>query len=164
MAGNTELTAKNVTSDFTKEIVPAEIKNVEPEPSVKVDTNLNPATLPQSTIHTDDEAKNDLPVDVESKTNPAPEINIPVANSPLPPAVKSNNDILTKLSLTRRFEYINNLFGGDAVAFATFLDELLSQNTMQNVTEKFNAEGEKRNWKRKAESADDLRQFLRKMF
>lgn len=80
------------------------------------------------------------------------------------PSVANNpgDALASKISLTRRFEYINNLFAGDASAFMAFLGKIASSANAEQAMAAFDAEAESRNWKRKAESAGDLKQILRK--
>lgn len=79
------------------------------------------------------------------------------------PSQNPNSDIFAgKISLTRRFEYINNLFSGSEVDFRRFLSQVSESASIQGALEIFDIEYDKRNWKRKAETADDLKSLIRK--
>lgn len=67
-----------------------------------------------------------------------------------------------KISLTRKFEYINNLFMGDALAFQEFLDRLSNANSLDEAMNLFSREYEAKNWKRKSEAAADLKILIKK--
>ena len=103
---------------------------------------------------------------VPSPLNPPTVEDTPEVVSPpqvVPAASNNPGDALaSKISLTRRFEYINNLFAGDASAFMAFLGKIASCANADQAMAAFDAEAESRNWKRKAESAGDLKQILRK--
>jgi hypothetical protein len=72
--------------------------------------------------------------------------------------------ISAQLSLTRRFEYINNLFGGNTEQFMEFLDELGYCKTADEAMAIFDRYAANGNWRRRQESADDFRRSLRKLF
>lgn len=69
-----------------------------------------------------------------------------------------------KISITRKFEYINNLFGGDATAFAEFLNRAAICSDVSAAIDVYNTHYEARNWKRKSETADDLKLLIKKSF
>jgi hypothetical protein len=68
-----------------------------------------------------------------------------------------------KISFTRRFEYVNNLFGGDSAAFAAFLAEISSASDRDKAMHIFESAFEQRNWKRKSETSDDLKSLIKKV-
>lgn len=69
-----------------------------------------------------------------------------------------------QLSLTRRFEYINNLFGGNAELFMEFLDAVAYSASPDEAMDVFDRKYEENNWKRRQETADDFRRMIRKIF
>lgn len=69
-----------------------------------------------------------------------------------------------QLSLTRRFEYINNLFGGNAELFLEFLDGVAYSSNLDEAMAVFDRKYEENNWRRKQETADDFRRMIRKIF
>ncbi len=94
-----------------------------------------------------------------------PEITEPQIE-PVKELPKSNKveNLSTKISITRRFEYINNLFAGNADSFLSFLSEIENANNLDSAITIFDREYEQRNWKKKAESAADLKSMIKKWF
>ncbi|MBS3915266.1 MAG: hypothetical protein KG003_12275 [Bacteroidetes bacterium] len=99
---------------------------------------------------------------------PVVEMPVPVAPVHENPAALSHssgnaNVFEGKLSLTRRFEYVNGLFGGDANAFTAFINEISLAGNLDVALQLFQKHYEEKNWKRKSETADDLKQLIRKV-
>lgn len=86
----------------------------------------------------------------------------PEVVQPVQTSHSNSVDINSKISLTRRFEYINNLFGGDASAFAEFLKNISLFSSLSQSMDYFEAEFDKRNWKRKEESAMEFKSIIKK--
>jgi len=73
------------------------------------------------------------------------------------------NNIISKFSLTRRYEFMNFLFGGDMNKFAVFISEILSapnENAKEDIFSKWHDENQ---WSRKYETASDLKRSLNKI-
>lgn len=77
---------------------------------------------------------------------------------------KTAEQLAAGLSLTRRFEYINNLFGGNAELFMEFLDEVGYSENSSAAMDVFDKHYEHNNWRRREETADDLRRMIRKSY
>jgi len=69
-----------------------------------------------------------------------------------------------QISLTRRFEYINNLYSGDANEFAMFIDALETSLNLSEALGIYEREYNARHWQKRAESADDLKQIIKRSF
>lgn len=73
------------------------------------------------------------------------------------------NNIISKFSLTRRYEFMNFLFGGDMNKFAVFISEILNapnENAKEDIFAKWHDENQ---WSRKYETASDLKRNLNKI-
>lgn len=142
------------------EIVPEPVINiVEPEltnVSAPIEEVVQPAVVPEIVV----------PIVVE-EVAVAPPVTIPSAPE-IKEEVSSNNNASQrfdgKISITRKFEYTNNLFGGDGAAFASFLQNIAMSSGVSSALELFDREYDARNWKRKSESADDLKSLIKKSF
>jgi hypothetical protein len=77
---------------------------------------------------------------------------------------KSAEQLASGLSLTRRFEYINNLFGGNAELFMEFLDEVGYCRNTSEAMDVFDKHYEQNAWRKREEAADDLKRMIRKSF
>lgn len=96
---------------------------------------------------------------------PIPEIHLPKAENQNVPSdnLATANAIISKFSLTRRYEFMNFLFGGDMNRFAVFISEILnapSADAREDVFEKWH---EANQWSRKYETATDLKRSLNKI-
>lgn len=87
----------------------------------------------------------------------------PETIAPAAPNIESSNKFEGKISLTRKFEYINGLFAGDATAFASFLSEISVCSDLDSGMDVFGREYDARNWRKRSETADDLKQLIRKV-
>lgn len=92
---------------------------------------------------------------------PAPEV---VEAHPNEKPRYSADHLSAQFSLTRRFEYINNLFGGNAELFMEFLDEITYCKSPSEAVDVFDRHYEQKNWRRKEETADDFKRMIRKFF
>jgi len=90
-------------------------------------------------------------------------VNVP--NEPLPnlEVMKRANEILGMFSLTRRYEFVNFLFGGDMHQFVVFITELIQTPGVEAQEAVFDRWYEEGQWRRKEESAMDLKRSIRKM-
>ncbi|MBL7812730.1 MAG: hypothetical protein JNL57_10945 [Bacteroidetes bacterium] len=75
----------------------------------------------------------------------------------------SADSISSRISLTRRFEYINNLFGGNAELFLEFLDEIAFSKDQSEAMEIFDRFADRHSWQKKAEAAGDFRKIIQKL-
>lgn len=85
----------------------------------------------------------------------------PVETSSYPSSLKKRE---MKISLTRRFEYINNLYSGDANEFMMFIDAVETSLNLSEALGIYEREYNARHWQKRAESADDLKQILKRSF
>ncbi len=72
-------------------------------------------------------------------------------------------EILGMFSLSRRFEFANLLFAGDMQQFILFLCEVLAAQSSDNREDVIDKWYEQNQWRRKDETASDLKRNLRKM-
>ena len=93
---------------------------------------------------------------VESEVESTPE-----ETSTYPSSLKKRE---IKISLTRRFEYINNLYSGDANEFMMFIDAVETSLNLSEALGIYEREYNARHWQKRAESADDLKQILKRSF
>jgi hypothetical protein len=77
--------------------------------------------------------------------------------------MKRANEILGMFSLTRRYEFVNFLFGGDMHQFVVFITELIQTPGVEAQEAVFDRWYEEGQWRRKEESAMDLKRSIRKM-
>ncbi len=85
-------------------------------------------------------------------------ISMPVADN-----LAMANNIISKFSLTRRYEFMNFLFSGDMNKFAVFISEILNapnENAKEDIFSKWHDENQ---WSRKYETASDLKRNLNKI-
>jgi hypothetical protein len=94
----------------------------------------------------------------ENKTSSAPS-----SKEITPDAIKQANEVLSMFSLSRRFEFANFLFGGDMQKFTTFICEMILAQPGDEREDVFESWYERFDWKRRDESASDLKRNLRKM-
>lgn len=102
-----------------------------------------------------------------------PESTVTVNEIIMPPSVQENmrkaelaeraNKIIGQFSLTRRYEFMNFLFGGDMNKFVVFVSEMLNAaagEARETVYEKWYDENQ---WSRKYETAADLKKNIGKL-
>lgn len=108
-----------------------------------------------------EEEENFIPQTFE-KEEVAPPFEAP---EPLPnlEVMKRANEILGMFSLTRRYEFVNFLFGGDMHQFVVFITELIQAPGIEAQEAVFDRWYEEGQWRRKEESAMDLKRSIRKM-
>lgn len=101
-----------------------------------------------------------------------PEIVVPIPEIHLPKTENQNastdnlataNSIISKFSLTRRYEFMNFLFGGDMNNFAVFISEILNARSADAREDVFEKWHEANQWSRKYETATDLKRSLNKI-
>lgn len=114
----------------------------------------------------EDELAKDEEEDVVPQTIEKEEVAPPMeASEPLPnlEVMKRANEILGMFSLTRRYEFVNFLFGGDMHQFVVFITELIQTPGVEAQEAVFDRWYEEGQWRRKDESAMDLKRSIRKM-
>lgn len=87
----------------------------------------------------------------------------PASKEITPDAIKKANEVLSMFSLSRRFEFANFLFGGDMQKFTTFICEMILAQPGDEREDVFDSWYQRFDWKRRDESASDLKRNLRKM-
>lgn len=87
----------------------------------------------------------------------------PASKEITPDAIKKANEVLSMFSLSRRFEFANFLFGGDMQKFTTFICEMILAQPGDDREDVFDSWYQRFDWKRRDESASDLKRNLRKM-
>jgi len=87
----------------------------------------------------------------------------PASKEITPDAIKKANEVLSMFSLSRRFEFANFLFGGDMQKFTTFICEMILAQPGDEREDVFDEWYQRFDWKRRDESASDLKRNLRKM-
>ena len=78
-----------------------------------------------------------------------------------PPRITAEQ-IASQISFTRRFEYINQLFGGNTELFMEFLDEMGYSRDTAHAMEIFDKHYFEKNWQRKQESAFEFKRLLQR--
>ena len=84
----------------------------------------------------------------------------PITNHPSP--ITNHLSPKIEISLTRKFEYINQLFGGEASLFNAFLNQVTHADKKESALALWRKEYEDRNWAKKAETAEDLKNLIHK--
>jgi hypothetical protein len=109
--------------------------------------------------------------EIEVISEPEPIVEIPVFHEPKheltdhheKPKV-SADEIASRISLTRRFEYINNLFAGNSELFMEFLDEIAYSDNLAQAMNVYSKYHDSHHWRRKGETAEDFKTLLKKVF
>lgn len=149
-----------------------EVKQTEMDAQTDIQTiqpTLEESKVPEEPLNIEEITEVEVvqvPVEtVHEETTPA-ESKMELQKEPIkePNPVVKENRFEGKISLTRRFEYVNNLFSGQGDAFSEFLNMISVAGSLEAAMELFNKEFESRNWRRKAETADDLKALIKKAF
>ena len=137
--------------DETPVATPEEIKEtpppIEPEPIV-------PEVPAEEPIQTE------LPLDGQIDTH-EPSEELQEQHDFKPPRITSEQ-IASQISFTRRFEYINQLFGGNTELFMEFLDEMGYSRDTAHAMEIFDRHHNEKNWQRRQESALEFKRLLQR--
>ncbi len=150
--------AEQKTIKETIHAEPVEIKEESKSEPVTVNEVVTESS-PEITVAKAPEIK---AVDPEPPRQEAPKIEEPVKK--VAEVVSENKDIFSgKISFTRKFEYINNLFGGDGQAYAAFLSEISAASDKETALQIFETAFESRSWKKRAETSDDLKSLIKKV-
>lgn len=129
-----------------------------PEPVVKAE---EPVVVAPAPLPVEEPVKREEPI--------APVVPPPVPQNSEPATVSSHtkhtvNEVIGSINISRRFEYINFLFGGDGDAFKVFVENLASQDSLTDALQYFENNYQQRNWSRKSETASDLKKIIQNLF
>jgi hypothetical protein len=102
----------------------------------------------------------ELPLDAQIDTH-EPSEQLQEQHDFKPPRITSEQ-IASQISFTRRFEYINQLFGGNTELFMEFLDEMGYSRDTVHAMEIFDKHYYEKNWQRKQESAAEFKRLLQR--
>jgi hypothetical protein len=102
----------------------------------------------------------ELPLDAQIDTH-EPSEKLQEQNDFKPPRITAEQ-IASQISFTRRFEYINQLFGGNTELFMEFLDEMGYSRDTAHAMEIFDKHYFEKNWQRKQESAFEFKRLLQR--
>ncbi len=73
------------------------------------------------------------------------------------------NDVMGMFSLSRRYEFVNFLFGGELEKFSQFLCEMITAQSTEDRDTVYHRWHSEYDWRRKDEAASDLLRNIRKM-
>lgn len=73
------------------------------------------------------------------------------------------NDVMGMFSLTRRYEFVNFLFGGEMEKFSQFLCEMITAQSVEDRDSVYHRWHSENDWRRRDEAASDLLRNVRKM-
>lgn len=73
------------------------------------------------------------------------------------------NDVMGMFSLTRRYEFVNFLFGGEMEKFSQFLCEMITAQSAEDRDSVYHRWHSENDWRRRDEAASDLLRNIRKM-
>ena len=73
------------------------------------------------------------------------------------------NDVMGMFSLTRRYEFVNFLFGGEMEKFSQFLCEMITAQSVEDRDSVYHRWHSENDWKRRDEAASDLLRNIKKM-
>lgn len=129
----------------------------EPEPLPEPEPDPEPEIIPE--VEVEPEPVIEIPQkelqfsQPETETAPAP------TN-----ASKPANEVISQFSLTRRYEFVNFLFGGDLNRFTVFIEQMMNAPDADGREDVFDKWYDENLWRRKDESASELKRSLRKIF
>lgn len=72
--------------------------------------------------------------------------------------------IVSGINLSRRFEFINFLFGGNAGGFNEFIQKLAGVETYDEMMEIFEKNFAEKGWSKKPETASDLKKIIKNLY
>ncbi len=73
------------------------------------------------------------------------------------------NDVMGMFSLTRKYEFVNFLFGGEMEKFSQFLCEMITAQSVEDRDSVYHRWHSENDWKRRDEAASDLLRNIKKM-
>ena len=73
------------------------------------------------------------------------------------------NDVIGMFSLTRKYEFVNFLFGGEMEKFSQFLCEMITAQSVEDRDSVYHRWHSENDWKRRDEAASDLLRNIKKM-
>lgn len=137
---------------------------IEPEPVVaEVPVEAPPVSTPEPEvieIPVEEPIQTELPLDGQIDTH-EPSEELQEQHDFKPPRITSEQ-IASQISFTRRFEYINQLFGGNTELFMEFLDEMGYSRDTAHAMEIFDKHYNEKNWQRRQESAMEFKRLLQR--
>ena len=137
---------------------------IEPEPVVaEVPVEAPPVSTPEPEvieIPVEEPIQTELPLDGQIDTH-EPSEELQEQHDFKPPRITSEQ-IASQISFTRRFEYINQLFGGNTELFMEFLDEMGYSRDTAHAMEIFDRHYNEKNWQRRQESAMEFKRLLQR--
>ncbi len=149
-----------VAPDVVVETPPA----IEPEPVVaEVSVEIPLVSTPEPEviqIPVEEPIQTELPLDGQIDTHEPSEA-LQEQHDFKPPRITSEQ-IASQISFTRRFEYINQLFGGNTELFMEFLDEMGYSRDTAHAMEIFDRHYNEKNWQRRQESAMEFKRLLQR--
>lgn len=113
-----------------------------------------------SAVAEEEPLQTELPLDAQIDTH-EPSEQLQEQNDFKPPRITAEQ-IASQISFTRRFEYINQLFGGNTELFMEFLDEMGYSRDPAHAMEIFDKHYYEKNWQRKQESAAEFKRLLQR--
>ncbi|NBP06525.1 MAG: hypothetical protein EBV15_09990 [Bacteroidetes bacterium] len=144
------------------EIIPEPVF-VPPSPVEEVMVETPPVIIPEpevTEIPAEDPIQTELPLDAQIDTH-EPSEELQEQHDFKPPRITSEQ-IASQISFTRRFEYINQLFGGNTELFMEFLDEMGYSRDTAHAMEIFDKHYNEKNWQRRQESAMEFKRLLQR--
>ena len=146
------------------EVVVETPSEIEPEPVVaEVPVEAPPVSTSEPEvieIPVEEPIQTELPLDGQIDTH-EPSEELKEQHDFKPPRITSEQ-IASQISFTRRFEYINQLFGGNTELFMEFLDEMGYSNDTTHAMEIFDRHFNEKNWQRRQESAMEFKRLLQR--
>lgn len=153
---------------------PAVVVQETPAVTLPADEVKEPVVIPESVVKTEEPVNvvsTPLPVEepVKREEPVAPIVPPPVQPAPEVSAANQQTkhtvgEVIGSINISRRFEYINFLFGGDGEAFKVFVENLASQDSLADALKYFENNFQQRNWSRKSETASDLKKIIQNLF
>jgi len=148
------------------EIIPEPI--AVPPPLVEeviVETHAEPVPAPVTEskpkyIPVEEPIQTELPLDGQIDTH-EPSLELQEQHDFKRPRITSEQ-IASQISFTRRFEYINQFFGGKTELFMEFLDEMGYSRDTAHAMEIFDNHYNEKNWQRRQESAMEFKRLLQR--
>lgn len=137
----------------------AEVPVAAPEVVVETPPSIEPEPV-IAEVPAEEPIQTELPLDGQIDTH-EPSEELKEQHDFKPPRITSEQ-IASQISFTRRFEYINQLFGGNTELFMEFLDEMGYSRDTAHAMEIFDRHYNEKNWQRRQESATEFKRLLQR--
>ena len=137
----------------------AEAPVAAPEVVVETPPSIEPEPV-IAEVSAEEPIQTELPLDGQIDTH-EPSEELKEQHDFKPPRITSEQ-IASQISFTRRFEYINQLFGGNTELFMEFLDEMGYSRDTAHAMEIFDRHYNEKNWQRRQESATEFKRLLQR--